>query len=69
MRKSRDRLAFIHSIAASTDSDLFNFLAEEVLDQQPQDTRNFLLSTSILQQITPEVAARLAGVHDGRTSP
>lgn len=28
--------------------------------------RNFLLTTSILQQITPEVAERLAGVHDGR---
>ena len=37
-----------------------------MLDQQPEETRNFLLTTSILQQITPEVAERLAGVHDGR---
>ena len=64
--ESVDRRAFLRSIAARTDTDLFNFLAEEVLDQQPEDTRNFLLTTSILQQITPEVAARLAGVHDGR---
>ncbi|MCA1587899.1 MAG: hypothetical protein LC744_04395, partial [Chloroflexi bacterium] len=63
-----DRRAFLHSIAAETDTHLFNFLAEEVLDQQPEDTRNFLLTTSILQQITPEVAARLAGVHDGRNA-
>jgi ATP/maltotriose-dependent transcriptional regulator MalT/DNA-binding SARP family transcriptional activator len=61
-----ERHRFIHSITATKDSDLFDFLAEEVLDQQPEETRNFLLSTSILQQITPEVAERLAGVHDGR---
>jgi DNA-binding SARP family transcriptional activator/tetratricopeptide (TPR) repeat protein len=60
-----ERRQFIHSITATKDSDLFDFLAEEVLDQQPDETRNFLLCTSILQQITPEVAERLAGVHDG----
>jgi DNA-binding SARP family transcriptional activator/tetratricopeptide (TPR) repeat protein len=61
-----ERGAFIRSITATRDSDLFTFLAEEVLDQQPEATRNFLLTTSILHQITPEVAERLAGVHDGR---
>ncbi len=61
-----ERSEFIQSITATTDSDLFDFLAEEVLDQQPEETRNFLLTTSILHQITPEVAERLAGVHDGR---
>ena len=60
-----DRREFIRSITATRDSDLFDFLAEEVLDQQPEDTRNFLLSTSILHQITPEVAERLTGAHDG----
>ena len=59
------RRAFIHSITATTDSDLFAFLAEEVLDQQTEQIRNFLLSTSILQQIDAELAERLAGVHDG----
>ena len=63
---AEDRREFIRSITATTDSDLFDFLAEEVLDQQPEETRNFLLTTAILQQITPEVAERLAGVHDGR---
>lgn len=61
-----ERGRFIRSITAGSDSDLFSFLAEEVLDQQPDETRNFLLSTSILQQITPEVAERLTGVQDGR---
>jgi ATP/maltotriose-dependent transcriptional regulator MalT/DNA-binding SARP family transcriptional activator len=66
-RQSADeRQRFIRSMPDTGDSDLFDFLAEEVLDQQPEATRNFLLSTSILQQITPEVAERLAGVHDGR---
>jgi ATP/maltotriose-dependent transcriptional regulator MalT/DNA-binding SARP family transcriptional activator len=60
-----DRRAFIKSITATTDSDLFAFLAEEVLDQQSEQVRNFLLSTSILQQINAELAERLAGVHDG----
>jgi DNA-binding SARP family transcriptional activator/tetratricopeptide (TPR) repeat protein len=60
-----ERRAFIQSITATTDSDLFAFLAEEVLDQQSEVVRNFLLSTSILQQINAELAERLAGVHDG----
>jgi DNA-binding SARP family transcriptional activator len=60
-----ERRAFINSITATTDSDLFAFLAEEVLDQQTEQVRNFLLSTSILQQINAELAERLAGVHDG----
>jgi len=60
-----DRRAFIGSITATRDSDLFAFLAEEVLDQQTEQVRNFLLSTSILQQINAELAERLAGVNDG----
>jgi LuxR family maltose regulon positive regulatory protein len=61
-----ERRRFIQSITATKDDDLFDFLAEEVLDQQTEDTRNLLLSTSILQQITPELAERLTGLHDGR---
>ena len=61
-----DRRAFLESINPGNDTDLFEFLAEEVLEQQPAETRDLLLSTSILQQITPEIAERLAGVHDGR---
>jgi ATP/maltotriose-dependent transcriptional regulator MalT/DNA-binding SARP family transcriptional activator len=60
-----DRRAFIESITATRDSDLVEFLAEEVLEQQPQQVREFLLATSVLQRITPELAARLTGVSDG----
>jgi DNA-binding SARP family transcriptional activator/tetratricopeptide (TPR) repeat protein len=59
------RRAFLASITASSDTDLFAFLAEEVLDQQTDETRNFLLCTAILQQITPELAERMTGVRDG----
>lgn len=64
-QSAEDRLGFLQSITATRDSDLFDFLAEEVLEQQSEDTRNFLLATSILQQMTAEIAERLAGVHDG----
>jgi ATP/maltotriose-dependent transcriptional regulator MalT/DNA-binding SARP family transcriptional activator len=64
-QSAEDRLGFLQSITATRDSDLFEFLAEEVLDQQSEETRNFLLATSILQQMTAEIAQRLAGVHDG----
>jgi ATP/maltotriose-dependent transcriptional regulator MalT/DNA-binding SARP family transcriptional activator len=65
-RKTRQaRRDFIESITATTDSDLFEFLAEEVLDQQAEQIRNFLLCTSILQRIEPELAERIAGIHEG----
>ncbi|HTE64885.1 MAG TPA: hypothetical protein VK736_01335, partial [Candidatus Binatia bacterium] len=65
-RKSpEERRSFIESITATIDSDLFSFLAEEVLDQQNDRVREFLVATSILQQISPELAERLAGVSDG----
>jgi ATP/maltotriose-dependent transcriptional regulator MalT/DNA-binding SARP family transcriptional activator len=60
-----ERRAFIQSITAATDSDLVEFLAQEVLDQQPASTRDFLLSTAILRQIHPPLAASLAGVDNG----
>ena len=61
----QERQSFIRSITATIDSDLFSFLAEEVLDQQSDRVREFLVATSILQQISPDLAERLAGVDDG----
>lgn len=60
-----ERRSFIESITATRDSDLFSFLAEEVLDQQPTQIRDFLLSTSILQEMTGELAERLSGAAEG----
>jgi LuxR family transcriptional regulator, maltose regulon positive regulatory protein len=64
-RTAEERDAFIRSITATKDSDLVEFLAQEVLEQQTTAVKNFLLSTSVLLQIPPELAARLAGVTDG----
>jgi len=64
-RTPEERRSFIQSITATTDSDLVEFLAEEVLDQQPTPLRQFLLTTSILHRITPELASRLSGSDDG----
>lgn len=65
-RKSReDRRSFIQSITATIESDLFSFLAEEVLDQENERVREFLVTTSVLQQIPPALAERLTGVDDG----
>ena len=43
---------------------IFEFLAEEVLDRQPDDLRRFLLDTSILARLTPEVCDALTGRDD-----
>ncbi|HEX7072402.1 MAG TPA: hypothetical protein VF226_00010, partial [Hyphomicrobiaceae bacterium] len=62
---AEERRAFIQSITATRDSDLFSFLAEEVLDQQEPSVQDFLLVTSILAQVHPELAERLSGSMDG----
>jgi LuxR family maltose regulon positive regulatory protein len=64
-RNPDERRAFIQSITASTDSDLVEFLGQEVLEQQTAEIRNFLLCTAVLRQVHPDLAARLAGVRDG----
>jgi DNA-binding SARP family transcriptional activator/tetratricopeptide (TPR) repeat protein len=60
-----DRRAFIESITATSEADLVEYLGQEVLDQQSAEVRNFLLSTAVLRQIHPVLAARLAGMSDG----
>lgn len=39
---------------------LWRFLAEEVLDAQPEDLRTFLLDTAILDEMTPSVCAHVS---------
>jgi len=43
-----DRRSLIESLNATSDTDLYEFIAQEVLDQQTDETRNFLLCMSIL---------------------
>jgi ATP/maltotriose-dependent transcriptional regulator MalT/DNA-binding SARP family transcriptional activator len=64
-RRPEERRAFIQSITADTESDLVEFLAQEVLDQQTPATRNFLLAAAVLRQIHPALAASLSGLESG----
>ncbi len=55
----------LHSVSGLKE-DLFSYLAQEVLDQQPEDIRNFLLTTCILRRMTPAACDSLRDAHDSR---
>lgn len=44
------------------DQELYDYLAEEVVGDLPEDLQQFLMRTSILQGVTPELAAVVAGI-------
>lgn len=46
--------------------DLFAYLAQEVLDQQPPDLQDFVLSTSVLRQMSPAACDALRQARDSR---
>lgn len=45
---------------------VLDYLVEEVLNRQPDRVRQFLLDTSVLQQLTGPLCDALSGRHDGR---
>jgi LuxR family transcriptional regulator, maltose regulon positive regulatory protein len=45
-------------------SDLFTYLAQEVLAQQPADVRHFLTTTAVLRQMTPQLCDDLRQAQD-----
>ena len=51
---------FVKELAAE-DSALTGYLVQEVLDAQPPEARELLLSTSILEQVSAEAASELGG--------
>ncbi len=48
---------------AATEAAIADYLLEEVLDRQDPDTQSFLLRTSIVDDLTPDLAALLADDH------
>ena len=58
-----DRSAFIQDLVR-TGGYVFDFLAEEVLEQQEPDVRAFLLETSILPELTPALCQAVTGRAD-----
>ena len=55
---------FVRSLSGA-DQELYDYLAEEVVGDLPEDLQQFLMQTSILQVVT----ADLAGVVSGRDAP
>ena len=58
-----ERSAFVLHLAQS-ERHVFDFLAEEVLARQERDVRSFLLDTSVLPELTPELCQAVTGRAD-----
>jgi ATP/maltotriose-dependent transcriptional regulator MalT len=58
-----ERQAFIEDLVQS-DRYIYDFLAEEVLNQQPPEVRAFLLKTAILSELTPALCQAVTGRED-----
>lgn len=53
---------------AWTGSDMAAYFRAEVLDVQPPEVRDFLLMTSVVDHLSPELAIQLSGSREGATS-
>jgi LuxR family transcriptional regulator, maltose regulon positive regulatory protein len=65
MREREDVSAFIRSFTGSH-RDVFDFLAEEVLEKQIEGVQTFLLETSILESLSGLLCDALTGRNDGQ---
>ena len=65
MRDREDASAFIAAFSGS-DRHILDFLAEEVLERQPEDVRRFLLATSVLEGMAAPLCDALTGHSDGQ---
>ena len=52
---------FVRSLTGA-DQELYDYLAEEVVGDLPDDLQQFLMRTSILQVVSPELAAVVTGL-------
>jgi LuxR family maltose regulon positive regulatory protein len=58
---------FVRGLSGA-DQELYDYLAEEVVGDLPEDLQQFLMRTSILQTVTPELARVVADVDSGSVS-
>ena len=65
MQGRDDPSSFVAEFAGD-DRFILDYLADEVLEQQPPDVRDFLLTTSILPRLTGPLCAAVAGRDDAR---
>jgi LuxR family transcriptional regulator, maltose regulon positive regulatory protein len=67
MQGRDDPSSFITEFAGD-DRFIVDYLVDEVLDQQPDDVRRFLLETSILSRLTAPLCTAVTGRPDARTT-
>jgi LuxR family transcriptional regulator, maltose regulon positive regulatory protein len=65
MRERKDVSDFIRSFSGGH-RDVFDFLAEEVLQRQTEEVQMFLLETSILERLSGPLCDALTGRNDGQ---
>ena len=65
MQNREDASAFVQSFSGSN-RHVLDFLAEEVLERQPEHVRDFLLKTSILDRLSGPLCDALTGASDGQ---
>jgi LuxR family maltose regulon positive regulatory protein len=65
MREREDASAFVESFSGSN-RHVLDFLAEEVLERQPEGVREFLLKTSVLERMSAPLCDALTGRDDGQ---
>jgi LuxR family maltose regulon positive regulatory protein len=65
MQGRADLTAFLTDFAGD-DRYIVDYLVEEVLQRQPEQTRSFLLQTSILSRLSGPLCDAVTGRHDGR---
>jgi LuxR family transcriptional regulator, maltose regulon positive regulatory protein len=65
MRDRRDASGFVEAFSGSH-RDVLDFLAEEVLQRQPEGVREFLLRTSVLGSMSAPLCDTLTGRSDGQ---
>jgi LuxR family maltose regulon positive regulatory protein len=54
------------ALAQGDDSQIFAYLAREVLEQQPADVQGFLMVSSVLQRMNPSLCNELLGTDNAR---
>jgi LuxR family maltose regulon positive regulatory protein len=65
MRDREDLPGFVEAFSGGH-RDVLDFLAEEVLERQPEDVREFLLQTSVLERMSALLCDALTGRDDGQ---
>jgi LuxR family maltose regulon positive regulatory protein len=64
LRAATDQQAMLHHLAQGANRYIMDYLLEQVLNQQPPAVQEFLLKTSILDQMSPALAQAVVGGED-----